>query len=118
MSAGDGLIGAGATELAVKCEGHHVILRFPRPVAWVLLEPEVAYHAGEAIARAAHEARHGTVPDDATYIASQVRARVTEDLRNLLVARVALMLPSLRQNNQTDGYVAMQVVDTVLAQIA
>lgn len=115
----DGLRGPGATEIAVKAEGNHVILRFPKPVAWVMLEAETAYHVGEAIARAAHEARFGQPPpSDAAYIAQQVRARVTDELRDRMVTRAALMLSSLRNQNKSDGYTAMQLVDTILAEVA
>lgn len=108
--------GPGATTLAVRAEGGQVLLVFHNPVVWCQLEPQVAYQAGEAIARAAHEARFGEAPKDEHYIASQVRARVTEDLRNRMVTRVALMFNSLERRSNADK--ARMIVDTIFAEVA
>lgn len=115
-AANDTTHGPGATTLAVRAEGGQVLLVFPNPVVWCQLEPQVAYQAGEAIARAAHEARFGEAPKDGHYIAGQVRARVTEDLRERMVTRVGVMLNSI--GNRPPATQARMIVDTILAEVA
>lgn len=108
--------GPGATTVAVRAEGGQVLLVFPSPIVWCQLDPQVAYQAGEAIARAAHEARFGEAPKDEHYIASQVRARVTEDLRDRMVTRVGVMLNSITRKPPAEQ--ARMIVDTILAEVA
>lgn len=117
MSGAKEVHGPGATSLAVKAEGGNVLIVFPKPIIWCQLDPQTAFEAGEQIARAAHEARFGTPPQsDGSYIAQQVKARITEDLRDRMVARVALMLNSI--GRKSHGEQAMMIVDTILAEVA
>ena len=53
---------------------------------------------------------------DGSYIAQQVKARITEELRDRMVARVALMLNSI--GRKSHGEQAMMIVDTILAEVA
>jgi hypothetical protein len=55
--------------------------------------------------------------DDASYIAKQVRARVTEDLRSRMVTRTMHVIRSLQESGKTPAYVAKQVVDTIFAEV-
>lgn len=108
-----------AENIAVSVAENNVILTFRHAADRVekyTLDAQNAFVVGEALARAAHEARFGDKPpSDQSYIAQQVRARVTEDLRDRLVTRLALMIHSMRTENKSDGEIAMQVVDRVLA---
>jgi hypothetical protein len=107
------------TELAMGIEDGKVLVRFKDKVAWVAFDPDNAFHVAEAMARLAHEVKFGEKPQtDQSYIAQQVRARLTEDLRDRMVTRVSLMLASLKSQNKTDGYTAMQIVDTIFAEVA
>jgi len=113
----DDVHGPGATTLAVKAEGGHVLLVFPTPAVWVQLDPQTAFHAGEAIARAAHEAHYGHAPaTDESYIASQIKSRITEDLRDRMVRRVVVMMGSIQRKSAADQ--ARMIVDTILAEVA
>lgn len=108
----------GRTEIAVGDDAGNVILRFPKSVSWAKLDPQNAFEIGEAIARAAHRAKFGTEPpSDSSYIGQQIRSRVTEQLRDRMVARTALMLKNMQSSNKTPGYWALQIVDTIFAEV-
>lgn len=112
-------VGDGKTEIAIGDEGGKVIMRFPKPIAWCALDPQNAFQIGEAIARAAHVARFGTQPPaDGSYLAQQIRSRVTDETRDRMVTRVSVMLQSLRDQNKSNGQIALQVVDTIFAEVA
>lgn len=58
----------------------------------IKLDPQAAFEMGEAMARAAHEARFGVpAQTDASYLRDQIRRRVTEDYRNMMVRKLELM---------------------------
>lgn len=111
--------GDGKTEIAVGDDEGSVIMRFPKPIGWARLDPQNAFEIGEAIARAAHRARFGTEPpSDSSYIGQQIRSRVTEQLRDKMVARTVLLLRNMQNSNKTPGYWALQIVDTIFAEVA
>ena len=116
MSADDSLAGKpGATTLAMRREGEHVVLLFEKPVMFVLLEPEQAFAAAEQMARDAHEAKFGQpAQTDGSYLGAQIRARVTEDMRDRMIQRATLVLGNLYERKYTPGRAAMEVVDTIL----
>lgn len=108
----------GSVEMILGNEAGRVVLRFKEPMNFVAFDPQNAFRIGEAIAREAHRVKFGEgPPSDGSYIASQVKARITEELRDRLVTRVAVMLPSLLLANKSHGYLAMTIVDTVLAEV-
>lgn len=112
------LKGDGKTEVAIGVNSGRVIWRFPQAVTWVAHDPQNAFDIAEATARAAHEARFGTkAPSDGSYIAQQVKARVTEDLRNRMVIRAAVMMRSLVRQERDPDYIARQLVDTIFSEV-
>lgn len=109
----------GKTEIAIGDEGGRVFLRFKEPIAWVALDPQNAFDIGEAIARAAHKARFGgEAPADSSYLAQQVRARLTDQLRDRLIISISTMLRSLQEQGKSPGQMALHVVDTILSEVA
>ena len=95
-----------------------VVAKWPDPITQIEFDPQNAYQIGEALARAAHEARYGAKPEsDESYIAGQVRSRVTEDLRVKMVQRIALMLGSMERHRRTPGQIAMALVDAMLREV-
>lgn len=105
-----------ASNVGIAVHEGQVLVRFDWPLDLIKLDPQNAYHIGEAIARAAHEARFGEkMQTDASYIAQQVRARITEAMRDRLVQRLSLIVHSMRLENKSDGEIAMTVVDRVLS---
>ena len=106
----------GNVDVAVGVVQGKVVAKWHQPTNQIVFDPQNAFEVGEALARAGHEARFGTKPAaDASYIAEQVRARVTEELRDHMVARVALVLPQLMERKWTPGRTALEVVDICLA---
>lgn len=104
------------TKIAVSDRDGKVILQFSKPITNLVMDPANVMPIAEAIARAAYICTHGKPPaSNASIIAQEIRSRVTEQMRDQMVSRVALMLVSLRDQTKSDGYTAMQIVDTVLA---
>lgn len=108
---------AGKTSVAIGVENGRAVLRFPNPLTFAAFDPENARRVAEALGRAAYEARYGKPPPDgASVLAGEVRSRVTAELRDRMVTRVALMLGSLRENHAvTNGRLAMELVDRMFA---
>ncbi len=85
----------------------------------ILITAQAAFELGEKMARAAHQARFGeVVQDDRSYIAQQVRERVTEDYRMFLTQRVATILASIREDRAwSNGKVAAHIVEEILRKV-
>lgn len=82
----------------------------------VEIDPGVAMQIAETLAAAAYTAHHGHKPQNPQKVlAEQVHKRFTAEMRDQMVSRVALMLASLRDQTKSDGYTAMQIVDTILS---
>jgi hypothetical protein len=110
---------SGATTVGIKDENGKVVLVFPEAVKWCELEPEMARQAAEAMARAAYRCRYRTDPPDGrSALAGEIRQRVTKEIRNALVTRVALMLRSLQDRGRAPNAIAQEVVDTLLSRVA
>lgn len=99
-------------------EGGKVVVRWHQTCNRIDFDPQNAFEIAEALARTAHKARFGEdAPDDVSYLAQQIKSRLTEQLRDKMVTRVALMLTSMRRQDKTDGYMALQVVDTIFSEV-
>lgn len=104
-------------DVAVGVTKGKVVIRFQRPVENWVLDPQNGFDIAESMARAAHRAKFGTEPPtDASYLGQQVRARVTEQLRQRMVARATVMMTSLYDKSKTPNEIAKLVVDALLAQ--
>lgn len=104
------------TRIAIEARSGKVILQFSKPTQNLAMEPADAFPIAEAMARAAHSAKFpGEKLEDGSYIADQVRARVTEQLRDRMVVRASLVLNNLYQKKWTPGKAALEIVDIVLA---
>lgn len=108
----------GTTEIAIKRDGAHVVFAFPKHILWAKVDWATAYNIAEATARAAHEAQHGAPPNVAgsymVELEKQVRQQVTEELRDRMVVRAALVVQNLVERKVTPGRAALEIVDTVL----
>lgn len=109
----------GKTHIMVGDEKGQVFMRYPQPMQVVVLDPQNAFQIAEGLARAAHKAKFGTEPpSDMHYLAEQVRSRVTDDMRDRKIARCTVLLNNMQTNPKTPGYWAMQIVDSLLADVA
>ena len=85
------------------------------------MEPQAAFEMGEKLARAAHTAKFGKAPEEAdgAYLMSQVKSRVTEDLRKMLIQRISVMFNSTRFDKAwSNPKLAAEVVDNILTKTA
>lgn len=99
-------------------EGGKVVARWNKPCNRIDFDPQNAFDIAEALARTAHKARFGEdPPDDKSYLAQQIKSRLTEQMRDKMVARVALMLTSMIRKDKTHGYMALQIVDSIFAEV-
>jgi hypothetical protein len=95
-----------------------VVMLFPKPVPHIVFDPQVAFNLAEHIARCAHKAKFPSerIPNDFSYLAQQVKQRLTEEMRDRLVVRMRTMLPSALESKDL-GYVSRQIVDTIFSAI-
>jgi hypothetical protein len=104
------------TKIVVESRDGKVILQFSKPTQNLVMEPGDAFPIAEGMARAAHNAKFPGEPiKDGSYIAEQVRARVTDNLRDAMVARAAIVMNNLYQKKWTPKKAALEIVDVVLA---
>lgn len=105
-------------EVAIGVEDGKVITKWPMPITQIVFDPQNAYRIGEALARAAHEAQHGvSVQTDESYIAEQVRSRLTEERRSLCINRVARMMTGETFRTWSPGKQALEIVDAILREV-
>lgn len=110
---------SGTTSVAVKDENGRVILQFPNPVMWCELDPEMARQAAEEIAKAAYRCKYKVdPPDNRSALAGEMRRRVTNQIRNDLVTRMALMIRSLQEKGRAPHLMAEELVDQLLSRVA
>ena len=99
-----------------------VCLKYYRPVTEILFEAQNAFEIGEALARAAYEARYGKAlpgnQSNIAYLAQQVKARVTQDMRNQLVEKASFDIRSMLGQGRDPNHIAQQTVDNILAAVA
>ena len=109
----------GKTDMMIGDERGKVFIRYPQPVEIVVMDPGNAFSIAEQIARTAHRAQFGQeAPEDMHYLAQQVKARVTDEMRDRKIARCCVLLNNMHTNPKTPGYWAMQIVDSLLADVA
>lgn len=106
-------------EIAIGVVDGKVVAKWHEPTQCIVFDPQNAFDVGEALARAAHNARFPGEPlPDANYIANQVRARLTENLRVRMINRVSLMLETETFRSWTPGKRAMHLVDAIFREVA
>lgn len=100
-------IKAGATHIAVGDEGGKVILKFPRPVQWIALDPDVAPMVAEQMINAA--------------VACGVKVEIPMPGRELsdiqkaaLEGRVKFVMNNLLERKVKQERIAKELVDIIL----
>lgn len=104
------------TDVGLRDYKGKVVLIFMKPETYVVLEPQMAFTVAEQMARAAHRARfpEERMPDDFSYLAQQIKQRLTDDMRDRLQIRIAKMLPSILERKDLI-YASKQLIDTVFS---
>ena len=100
----------GATTCAIGERDGLVIMNFPKEVQWAAFDPETARQIGEAIARQAYEIHTGLKADPG-------RSIISEEKRTRLITRATHVIRSLQDSGKLPGFIAAQVVDTILAEV-
>lgn len=108
---------SGATEMILALEEGRVIIRFKEPKLWVAFDAKNAMAVSGRMARMAYEAHTGQPAPDANAMERVVQSKLTEQMRDRMIARVALMLPNLLEKGKTPGYIAMQIVDSIFSAV-
>lgn len=111
MSEASTVADTGKTELGLSVEKGQVVVRFPEPRLWFAMDPQNALVIGEAIAKAAYEARFGKKPGEGSSVLS-------ERTRQRIVTRAGAMLRSLLADRKPVDYIAASVTDAVLKEVA
>lgn len=104
-------------DVAMKVHQGKVLMTWSAPRAHIFFEPQAAFELAEHMARAAHRAKYPgeQMPEDFSYLAQQIKQRLTDDMRDRLVVRVRTALPSLLEKHKDLNYVARQLVDTIFS---
>lgn len=95
-----------------------VVMHWHEPRDTIVFDPQSAFTFAEHMARAAHRAKFpgDRLPEDFSYLAQQIKQRLTNDMRDRLVIRMRTMLPSLLERKDLN-YAALQIVDTIFAAV-
>lgn len=108
-------------DVAVGVVEGKVVIKWHEPVTEITFDANNAYTVGEAMARAAHEAHFGAkanVGADRSFIAEQIKMRVTDELRQKMILKAATIVRSMQDQKRTPGQIAVHVVDSVLQETA
>lgn len=103
-------------DIALNAVKGKVVMLFPRHVPHVVFDPQNAFSFAEQLARTAHRAAfpNEKLPDDFSYLAQQLKQRLTDDMRDRLLVRIRSMLPSLMEKKDLN-YASAQIVDTIFS---
>lgn len=105
-----------SVDIALKDVHGKVVMHWYKLRDRIVFEPQAAFNFAEQLARCAHRARFPgeRIPDDFSYLAGQIKQRLTEEMRGRLVARMRVMLPSALESKDL-AYVSRQIVDTIFS---
>ena len=103
-------------DLAFKVVQGKVLVHWHGPRDNIFFEPQSAFDFAEHLARTAHKAKFPgqPVPEDFSYLAQQIKQRLTDEMRDRLAVRVRTALPSLLERKDLN-YVAKQIVDSIFS---
>ena len=111
--------GPGATTAAVGIRDGQVVMQFPNAVQWLAVDPQTAVNIGEALARAGYEIRHGHQPPDNTAVLQEeIKRRATDMIRLSMITRSEIILRQLLERNRSLNYIATELVDRMLQEVA
>lgn len=100
----------GTDTVAIGERNGQVVLQFHEPIQWAAFDPETARQIGEAIAREAYQIRYGVKP-------AEGKSVISEEIRMRLMTRATHVIRSLQDKGKLPGYIAAQVVDTILSEV-
>ena len=111
--------GPGATTAAVGIRDGQVVMQFPHAVQWVAVDPQTAVDIGEALARAGYEIRHGHPPrENAAVLQEEIKRKATDIVRLSMITRSEIILRQLLERGRNPNYIATELVDRMLQEVA
>jgi hypothetical protein len=114
-------IGDGKTEVAVGDENRKVVLRFPKPVNYIAMDPENALAICGAMMKSALYCKTGRMPRSQTVeqlmgdLRGQFKKDITKEHREVLIKRCLMMMDSLERQKKPPLYRAEAIVDILLS---
>lgn len=80
-----------------------------------VFDPDDAAHFAMSVAEAAAKCGFNQAPRMVLdHVESKMRARITDEIRTLMIQRAALLLPQFMERKLTPGQAAVRIVDIVL----
>ena len=111
--------GPGATTAAVGIRDGQVVMQFPHAVQWVAVDPQTAVDIGEALARAGFEIRNGHPPRENTAVLQdEIKRKATDIVRLSMITRSEIILRQLLERKRSMNYIATELVDRMLQEVA
>jgi hypothetical protein len=115
--------GSGGIEVAIGIVDGQVIAQWHEPTNEIVFDPKNAYLVGLALSRAAMEAHDGAsgTKDDIAFVDGQLtssRITVSDVQRVAFINKVSTILKTFIDQGKSPGYMALHVVDTMLAETA
>ena len=100
----------GTTTCAIGNRDGQVVMSFPSPVEWAAFDLETARQIGEAMAREAYTVRYGRPP--------QGKSVLSEELQTRIMNKATIIVRTMMEKNRAPGYIANEVVNAILMEIA
>lgn len=100
----------GTTTCAIGNRDGQVVISFPSPVEWAAFDPETARQIGEAMAREAYGVKYGRPP--------QGKSVLSEELQTRIMNKATIIVRTLMEKNRAPGFIANEVVNAILMEIA
>lgn len=111
-----------SVSIAIGVVDGKVVAQWKDPTNEIVFDPKNAYMIGIALSKAAMEAHRGAPSSkDLDFLAGELstqKIKVSDTQRDALIGKVATNIKTLLLQNRTPGYIAMDAVDTVLADTA
>ena len=113
----------GSVDVAIGIVRGKVIAQWKDATTEIVFDPKNAWMVGIALSKAAMEAHRGSPQEskDLEFIAGELattKVKISDAQRDALIGKVATNIKTLLLQNRTPGYIAMDAVDTVLADTA
>lgn len=108
----------GSVDIAIGIHQGKVVIHWHQPTTQISFDPQNAFQFGEQIARTAHKARFGTeAPNDGSYLGQQIKAKLTEDLRDRLAIRAGHIMRTLLEKGKAPEWIGKEIVDAVFSEV-
>lgn len=119
MTTGNGSDKPASVDVALGIHDGKIVMTWRTPTSIITFDPENAFQLAEAIARSAHEAKFGkVVQTDKSYLAQQIKYRVTDEIRGRMVLEAGFSLKKMLEQDRGPDYIAKEIVDRILSEVA